>query len=134
MYNRDDTEWDALANAGLSYLIDLARSDSWTTYSNFNRALVESTGTRPFNFELAADRAAMGHLLGLIVKANFAETGFMITALVHYINQDDAGSGFFKLAVDLGLLQPGADVTTRFEFWVGQVAKAHAFYGPGVRR
>jgi hypothetical protein len=73
----------------------------------------------------------MGHLLGLIVRErNRPVTGLMISALVVYIDGNDAGSGFYKLAQDLGELPPGTlSPRVKEEFWVGQVKALYAYYG-----
>ena len=62
------------------------------------------TGIRGFDFEQDSERAAIGHLLGLIVERNRPTTGLLISALVQYLNTNDAGPGFYALAADLGLL------------------------------
>jgi len=73
----------------------------------------------------------MGHLLGLIVvDRNRPVTGLMISALVICLGGNDAGSGFNKLAQDLGELPPGAlSPAVKDKFWVGQVKSLHAYYG-----
>ena len=53
----------------------------------------------------------------------------MISALVIYLGGNDAGSGFYKLAQDLGWLPPGVlSSRVKEEFWVGQVKALHAHY------
>jgi hypothetical protein len=51
------------------------------------------------------------------------------SALVIYLDGNDAGPGFCKLPQDLGELPPGA-LTSRMkdQFWVGQVKALNAFY------
>jgi hypothetical protein len=54
-------------------------------YTELNTALERRTSIRSFHFELQAERAGMGHLLGLIVRErNRPITGLMISALVVY--------------------------------------------------
>ena len=109
MYNRDEQAWDELTAAGLGFLIERARLERVTSYTELNAALVGRTGQAGFDFDNASERAAMGHLLGLIVGENLPETGLMISALVHYLDQNDAGPGFYSLAVELGLLPADSD-------------------------
>src|SRR5689334_19118309 len=67
----------------------------------------------------------MGHLLGLIVaERNRPVTGLMISALVIYLDGNDAGTGFYKLAQDLGELPPGTlSAHVKEQFWVSQLKK-----------
>lgn len=131
MFGRDESEWDVLAAAGEEFLIERARLGRCTSYTELNAALERRTGLRRFDFESQAERAAMGHLLGLIVtERNRPETGLMISALVLYIDGNDAGSGFYKLAQELGELPPGAlSPRMKEKFWIGQVKSLYAYYG-----
>ena len=101
-YGRGDDEWDRLAETGLAFLIERARLKKMTTYTELNATLCRRTGLRGFDFEQEKERAAMGHLLGLIVDRNHPTTTLMISALVQYLNANDAGPGFYALAVELG--------------------------------
>lgn len=129
-YGRDEADWDILAKEGEDFLIEKARSGEYTNYSEMNDKLVRQTGLRRFDFTSAADRAAMGYLLGLIViDRNLPVTKAMISSLVLYRDGSDAGSGFYGLAQDLGLLPPGrlaADV--KDAFWIEQVKAIRAHY------
>ena len=129
-FGRDQADWDLLAEAGETFLIERARLGRLTSYTELNATLERRTGLRGFDFELQAERAAMGHLLGLIVvERNRPVTGLMISALVVYLAGNDAGSGFYKLAQDLGELPPGAlSARVKEEFWVGQVKALYAYY------
>jgi hypothetical protein len=124
MYGREDAEWQQLIAAGTQFLDECARSGRLTWYSEFNGELVERTGARAFDFALERDRAAVGHLLGQIVEHDFPTRGFMLSAVVKYSDTNDAGSGFYKLAQQMGLLKPGTD---RLMFWTEQLR------GLGVR-
>lgn len=129
-FGRHEADWDLLAEAGEAFLIERARLGRLTSYTELNAVLERRTGLRRFDFELQAERTAMGHLLGLIVvERNRPTTGLMISALVIYLDGNDAGSGFYKLAQDLGKLPPGAlSARTKEEFWVGQVKALYAYY------
>ncbi len=131
MYGREDAEWEQLIEAGLAFLIERARMKRVTSYTELNSTLVRRTGLRGFDFEREDERAAMGYLLGLIVDRTYPITGLMISGLVHYLNANDAGSGFYVLAVRLGKLRRGAD---KDEFWVRELNDLYDHYaaaGPG---
>lgn len=128
MYGRDDEEWDELTEVGLGFLIERARLRKVTSYTEVNAALARRANVRSFDFERADERAAMGYLLGRIVERNFPATGLMISALVHYLDANDAGSGFYKLAEQLGLLRRGARRQAKEEFWIKQVNALHGYY------
>ncbi len=130
-FGRDEEDWDVLAAAGEEFLIERARLGRLTSYTELNAALERRTGLRRFDFELQADRAAMGHLLGMIVRErNRPATGLMLSALVIYLDGNDAGSSFYKLAQDLGELPPGAlSPRVKEAFWIRQVKALHAHYG-----
>ena len=88
-FGRDQTDWDLLAEAGEEFLIERARLGRLTSYTEMNATLERRTGLRRFDFSLQADRAAMGHLFGLIVvEQNRPVTDLMISALVIYQGAD----------------------------------------------
>ena len=130
-FGRDEADWDALVAAGEEFLIERARLGRLTSYTELNTAIERRTGIRDFRFELQAERAGMGHLLGLIVRErNRPVTSLMISALVVYIDGNDAGPGFYKLAQDLGELPPGTlPLQVKEKFWIGQVKAIYAYYG-----
>lgn len=132
-YGRTDDEWDRLTEAGLAFLIERARLGKTTTYTELNATLVRRTGVRAFDFAQESERAAMGRLLGLIVERNFPETKLMLSALVLYLHTNDAGAGFYALAVELGLLPRGTSTAMRQKFWIEQLNALYAYYAP-VRR
>ncbi|GAA5056210.1 hypothetical protein HNP84_006987 [Thermocatellispora tengchongensis] len=133
MYGRDDGEWDRLAEAGETFLIERARLRRTTSYTELNAVLQSRTGLPGFDFGVQSGRSAMGHLLGLIVERNFPRTGLMISALVIYLDGNDAGSGFYKLAADRGLLTPNPSKQQREAFWVGQLNRLYSHYSPQGR-
>lgn len=130
MFSRDEADWDVLASAGEEFLIERARLGRLTSYTELNTTLERRTGIRGFQFEQQSERAGMGHLLGMIVRErNRPATNLMISALVVYIDGNDAGTGFYKLAQDLGELPPGAlSSRVKEEFWIGQVKALYAYY------
>jgi hypothetical protein len=131
LYGRDDETWDRLTKSSLEFLIERAQLEKATSYTELNATLVRRTGLVGFDFERADERAAMGHLLGLVVERNYPTTGLVISALVHYLGANNAGPGFYNLAIQLGLLSKAASVRTKEEFWVSQVAAIHEYYSHG---
>jgi hypothetical protein len=133
MFGRDDLEWDRLVEAGTAFLVERARLGSTTTYTEMDAELVRRTGLRRFDFSQVEERAAIGELLGRIVRSDIDQTAYadgplMLSALVIYLNGNDAGTGFYALATDLGLLSPGASKEARERFWVGQVKMLQDHY------
>ena len=131
LYGRDDLAWDELAQVGLEFLIERARLRKLTSYTELNATLVRRTRLPGFDFNRADERAAMGHLLYLIVELNRPATGLMISALVTYLDANDAGSGFYSYANDLAMLPGNASAMQKLEFWAGQVKELHEYYAPG---
>ncbi|MEU8236421.1 hypothetical protein AB0C12_43090 [Actinoplanes sp. NPDC048967] len=132
-YGRTEEEWDDLTSAGLAFLVERARLEKTTTYTELDTTLRRRTGIRGFDFEQDSERAAMGHLLGLIVERNRPTTGLLISALVQYLNINDAGPGFYALAADLGLLPHRSSATVKQAFWVGQLNALYAYYATSRR-
>ncbi|MGW0551942.1 hypothetical protein [Streptomyces altiplanensis] len=64
-------------------------------------------------------------MLWLIVERDRPESGLMLSALVHYLNANDAGPGFYGLAQQLGLLPAKASPAAKMEFWIDQLNKLH---------
>jgi hypothetical protein len=127
-FGREESDWDQLEDIGLRFLIERARLQRVTSYTEMNQALAQRTGLRSFDFDLESDRAAMGYLLGRVSDHEYPQTGLLITALVHYLDANDAGAGFYKLARSKGLISPRLSRNDQWEFWVGHVAKVHAHY------
>jgi hypothetical protein len=94
LFGRDDIAWDEMATAGEAFLIERARLARLTTYTELNATLARRTSLPGFDFDRQDERAAMAHLLGLIVERNRPATGLMISALVTYLDANDAGPGF----------------------------------------
>jgi hypothetical protein len=53
----------------------------------------------------------------------------MLSALVIYLNGNDAGPGFYELASDMGLLTPKPSASQRDAFWTEQVKAIFAGKG-----
>ncbi|WP_457029469.1 hypothetical protein [Kitasatospora sp. P5_F3] len=122
VWGRSEQEWDQLVEAGYKFLVERARLHKVTTYTELNATLMRRTGFGGFDFERPDERAAMGHLLGLIVERDVPDNSrLMISALVNYLGDNNAGPGFYELARRRGLLPKGASESARLEFWVGQM-------------
>ena len=52
----------------------------------------------------------------------------MISALVTYLDANDAGTGLYAFANELGMLPRNASAQAKFDFWVGQVMALHQYY------
>ncbi|MEU7526948.1 hypothetical protein AB0A74_14550 [Saccharothrix sp. NPDC042600] len=127
-YGRSDDEWLRLVEAGKAFLVEQAALRRTTTYTELNAVLVRRTGVRAFDFQHVSERAALGELLGQIVENTFVETGgLLLSALVQYLDANDAGSGFYALARAKGLPVP-AGAADRQLFWAGHVQKLHQRY------
>lgn len=134
LYGRDDLVWDELTRVGLEFLVEQARLGRLTSYTELNATLVRRTGVPGFDFSRADERAAMGHLLYLIVELNRPVTGLMISALVTYLDANDAGGGFYSYAQDLGMLPRNASPMQKLDFWARQVKALHEHYATGQLR
>ncbi|MCP3759106.1 hypothetical protein [Streptomyces sp. TBY4] len=128
MYGRSEEEWAKLTEAGLEFLLERARQNRPTSYTELNATLVQRVDTSGFDFSRADERAAMGHLLWLIVERNRPESGLMLSALVFYLNSNEAGPGFFGLAQELGQLSAKASRRQKEEFWVDQLRQLEERY------
>jgi hypothetical protein len=128
MYGRDEATWNQLTEAGLAFLVERARLKKTTSYTELNTTLERRTGLLGFDFTRADERAAMGHLLYLIVMRSWPETKLMLSALVLYLNSNDPGTGFYSLAQELELLPAKASAQKKEEFWVTQVKALQDHY------
>jgi hypothetical protein len=127
-YGRGQDAWSLLAEEGERFLIERARLSRLTSYTEMDATLRRRTGLPGFDFSYAAERAAMGHLLYLIVERNRPVTSLMISALVIYLGGNDAGTGFYGLAEDMGELPRRASEDAKLVFWIGQTKKLYAYY------
>lgn len=134
-YGRSDEDWDTLEAATRAFLIERAELETLTTYTELVKVLHRRTGLRSFDTDRADERAALGYLLGRVSERSVAETAsdgggrVMLSALVKYLNENDAGTGFYGLAAQLGLFPEHSSPRERLDFWQGQVGKAHARFG-----
>jgi hypothetical protein len=128
IWGRTDSEWSELVDTTAKFLAERAKLQRTTSYTELNTVLVNRTGARPFDFDIDQGRAAMGALLGEVATDRFAEAGALISAIVVYLNENDAGAGFYRLAASLDLLPARATAAQKFDFWATQVKTIHEHY------
>src|SRR6266571_7444942 len=105
MYGRTEEEWQQLEDAGWVFLKEKAaeRPGDAVSYSDANDELAARTGQPGFDFGQRAGRATMGYLLGRISRnRSWPTSSLLISALVRYQGETDAGPGFFSLAREVG--------------------------------
>jgi hypothetical protein len=128
-YGRSDEDWERLFKAGLEFLEERARLERVTSYSEMNFVMHQRTGVRPFDFDQDGERAAMGQLLGRISEeGSLPAKRVLISALVNYLDSNDAGPGFYKFARRMGLMPPGLSASARWEWWAGHVREVFERY------
>lgn len=103
VHGRDISEWDRLAVEAERFLREQARLGRTTTYTELNAIVPARAGVRQFDFDRADERAGMGYLLGQVVERTYNEIGAMICSIVIYLNENDAGTGFYSLAQQMGI-------------------------------
>lgn len=134
-YGRTEYEWQELEQAGWDFLRARAAErrqdaahDPTVSYSDANLELAARTGQPAFNFSQQADRAAMGYLLGRISRdRSWPVSRLLISALVRYHGEADAGPGFFNLAREVGLIHGSISDLERLEFWLRHVRQIQAY-------
>lgn len=125
MYGRSEDEWDDLLISGYDELKRVARLGRTISYTNLNSEL-QRDGLRWFDFTQAKERAAMGHLLGLIVEHDQKlHPSLMLSAIVLYHNTNDAGPGFYNLAKQKNLFRSGE---SKDEFWLRQLNMVYEIF------
>jgi hypothetical protein len=96
-----------------------AAHDPTVSYGSANEELATRTGQPAFNFGQQAGRAAMGYLLGRISgNRSWPVSQLLLSALVRYRGEADAGPGFYNLAREVGLVHGSLSNLERLEFWL----------------
>lgn len=96
-------QWQAMVDAGETYLETLARHRGHTDYTTFCLEVATAAGTSP-----RPGDHALAFLLGDIAASTYDSRGVAITAIVHYKDQGfSPGPGFYAICQDLGLLPAG---------------------------
>jgi len=134
MYGRTEHEWQELEQAGWDLLREKAAErrgdathDPTVSYRDANEELAARTGQPTFDFDQQAGRAAMGYLLGRISRnRSWPVSQLLISALVRYQNEADAGPGFFNLALEVGLVRGPLTGLERLEFWLRHIRQVQA--------
>lgn len=129
MFGRTEVQWEQLVAETVLFLEERAVTEERVTYTDLNRALVERTGQRPFDFSEIADRSAVGELLGEAVDRTWPDVQAMISAIMYQKGTNDPGPGFYALAAHRGLLTSNPNPDQKTEFWLGQLNKVRAHYG-----
>lgn len=130
-FGRDAPQWDELIDVGLSFLIERARLQVTSSYTELNNVLANRTGQPEFDFTFPEQRAAVGHLLGQITRRHRRTPGcedLMLSAVVQYLNDNDAGPGFYALATELEMMNPGSSPAERKRFWNEQLIAVFAHH------
>ena len=133
MPTRSEAEWNAIVDDAIRFLQDQARLGRLTSYTEVNAALGQR-GHKMFDFSHESERRAIGAVLSSVTRQTIGDSGAMLSAIVVYLDQNDAGAGFYSLACDLGLLAKDASPDDRLGFWSGQVRKVHEIYARPRRR
>lgn len=129
IWGRQDSEWSELTEATGRFLSEQARLQRLTSYTELNTVLGQRTDARIFDFDKDSERAAMGALLGEVAQIHLAEVGALVSAIVIYLNENDAGPGFYRMASASGLLGSKPTADQRLTFWAEQVKIVHEHYG-----
>lgn len=126
-YGRTSEDWEALEAAGWEFLVGQARLGRTTSYTEMNTVLARRTGVREFDFDLDGERHAMGELLGHLSERSFNQARLLISVLVQYLNANDAGPGFYDLAIRKNLLRNRPSRDEKLTFWVRHVNAVCAY-------
>lgn len=70
----------------------------------------------------------MGALLGETAVQELPKVGALVSSIVRYLNENDAGAGFYRLAIELQLLPPKPTADQKLTFWTGQMNATYAYY------
>jgi len=128
-YGRTELQWEELEAVGWELLLECRTT--LTNYTDLNNDLARITGQAPWNFQSPADRDAMGELLGRLADRSYSECvaakrePVMISALCKFLNENDAGDGFYRKAVMLNLITPAMykSKLDRFGWWATHVGE-----------
>lgn len=137
IHGRDPEQWQELVSAAVTSLKRTARLGRSSNYTDLNREISASTGQPGFDFSSPEGRNAMGDLLGYVVEQTYnehPEQKVMLSALVMYLNENKPGSGFYNLAISMGLLPRDASPEKKEQFWIDQYNAVLALYSSKKRR
>src|SRR5687767_688412 len=97
-WGRDELEWGELVDGTTEFLAEQARLGRTTSYTELNAVLHQRVSARTFDFAKDSERAAMGGLLGEVARTELPTVGALVSSIVLYLNENDAGTGFYRLA------------------------------------
>ncbi|WP_159448506.1 hypothetical protein [Demequina sp. NBRC 110052] len=123
-----DDDWSVRQDEAYHFIASQATLQRQTSYTELSAVLARRTGLRHLSFALDRDRAAMGELLGSVARRSFDDRDAVLSSIVLYLNENDAGSGLYALAIELGLLDTSWPKQRRWELWVQHVAKTHSAF------
>ena len=125
-FDRNDALWDELVAHTIPILERVAANEKLTDYTSLNLELARVMGGGvPFDFALDRDRAAVGAVLGQVVEQTHGRIGAMLSAVVKYMNDNDPGPGFYRLAESRQWLLRGEE---HLEFWSKQLDRLYDYY------
>lgn len=90
------------------YLIEIAKKNEYTVYSELCDEIWNRCGTK-LDMSIPEHRGRIGSMLGHISRYENEEGRPMLSALVITESTGKPGSGFYKLAEDLGLYTDSMD-------------------------
>jgi hypothetical protein len=126
VHGYSDDQWNTLVSRAVGLLEDHARRNEVTSYSELNAALADSAGTKPFDFNKGNhERNSMGALLVAANDLTYNRINGMLSALVKYLNENDPGPGFYRLAKNRGYMAQDED---NLSFWASQLNVVFAHY------
>jgi hypothetical protein len=134
IWGRAESEWFELVDTTADFLAEQARLERTTTYTELNSVIQRRTGASPFNFDKDNERAAMGALLGEVARKQLPLVKALVSSIVLYLNENDAGSGFYRLAISLNMLTPKPTAEQKLTFWARQVKATYDYYARPPRR
>ncbi|SIJ89507.1 Uncharacterised protein [Mycobacteroides abscessus subsp. bolletii] len=137
-FGRTPEQWNEFVTASTELLLE---HGTRIYYKQLNDAVADRTRLRSFDLEDIHERSALGHVLGKVnhrtiddIEAVMGKRA-MLSALV-WLKQDtdQFGTGFYKWAVDNGLLPPGSDDDARLIFAAEQTGLAQGYCRARRRR
>src|ERR1022692_3755157 len=97
-YGRTDEECRMPEDAGWKFLTQQAKARRTPSYTEMSTVLARRTSIRKFDFDLDGERWAMGYLLGRLSERSLQSAHLLISVLVQYLNDNDAGLGLYQFA------------------------------------
>lgn len=140
MAERTAEQFDELVDETCRFLADIARAKRLTSYTELNTVLAQRTGQPAFDFAQAAERSRIALVLRDACLREIEKGGrYMLTSIVTYLGANDAGPGFFALAVELGdkldrPLRERASKDAKLTFWVEQTQAVFDAYAKRTTR